>query len=283
MKKISYKTFPLERDLYNLKNAYVFKCKFEGKEDGESALKEARNIVVDECEFSLRYPLWHVKKFELKNSLFNDTSRAPMWYTRHASIFNTKIFSVKAIRECYDTHIENCHFESEEFGWKCKRIFVKDSYIESPYLFLDSKDIEIDNLTFKGKYSFQYVKNVEIKNSNFDTKDAFWHSKNVTVKDSVIKGEYLGWFSDSLTLINCKIIGTQPLCYCKNLKLVNCEMIDSDLSFEYSEVDATIKGHVLSIKNPKSGQIIVDSLGELISEDSIMKSTAKVIVKNKAN
>jgi len=83
-----------------------------------------------------------------------------------------------------------------------------------------------------------------------DTKDALWHSKNVTVKNSTLKGEYLEWFSEGLTLINCKIIGTQPLCYCKNLKLINCTMEGTDLSFEYSEVEATINGHVDSIKHP---------------------------------
>ena len=35
-------------------------------------------------------------------------------------------------------------------------------------------------------------------------------------------------------------------------------MEDTDLSFEYSEVEADIKGHVVSIKNPKKGRIIVD-------------------------
>ena len=134
-------------------------------------------------------------------------------------------------------------------------------------------------MNFKGKYSFQYVENLEITNSNLDTKDAFWHSENVTVKDSVVKGEYLGWFSKDLTLINCKIIGTQPLCYCENLKLINCTMKNCDLSFEYSDVEADIKGNVDSIKNPKSGTITVDSVGEVINEGAIMEINGKVIIR----
>ena len=126
------------------------------------------------------------------------------------------------------------------------------------------------------KYSFQYMKNLHITNSNLDTKDAFWHSKNIIVENSVVKGEYLGWFSENLTLINCKVIGTQPLCYCKNLKLINCEMEDTDLSFEYSDVEADIKGHIISVKNPKSGTITADSVGEIIKEDAVMKCDGKV-------
>ena len=94
-----------------------------------------------------------------------------------------------------------------------------------------------------------------------------------------MKGEYLGWFSENLTLIGCKIIGTQPLCYCKNLKLVNCTMEDTDLSFEYSDVEADVKGHILSVKNPRSGRIIADSVGEIISGDAVMECTGEVILR----
>lgn len=80
-------------------------------------------------------------------------------------------------------------------------------------------------------------------------------------------------------MINCKIIGTQPLCYCENLKLIDCEMIDTDLAFEYSQVEATIKGNIESIKNPKSGFIKADSIGHIIKENSIMEDTCKTETK----
>ena len=123
------------------------------------------------------------------------------------------------------------------------------------------------------------MKNLEITDCVLDTKDAFWHSENVTVRNSAVKGEYLAWFSDGLTLIDCKIIGTQPLCYCKNLKLINCTMEDTDLSFEYSDVEADVKGHVISIKNPKSGTITVDSVGEIIKEAPVMECFGKIVVR----
>ncbi|MCI8638748.1 MAG: DUF3737 family protein [Coprococcus sp.] len=36
---------------------------FAGPADGESALKESRDISLRDYSFSLRYPLWHVKGF----------------------------------------------------------------------------------------------------------------------------------------------------------------------------------------------------------------------------
>ena len=276
---IENKVFDEERALYNLKDTEVKNCIFAGEQDGESVLKETRNINVINCKFSLRYPLWHAKKYELINSTFDENTRAPIWYSDDGLIDKCDLRGIKLLRECNNTEIKNTNIVSPEFGWKCRGINVEDSKIISEYIFLDSKNVKLKNVEFQGKYSFQYMENLEIENCKLDTKDAFWHSKNVTVRDSIVKGEYLAWFSESLTLINCKIIGTQPLCYCKNLKLINCTMEDTDLAFEYSEVEADIKGNVLSIKNPKSGTIIVDSVGEIINQDSIMEVEGKVIIR----
>ncbi len=281
-KPITNQTFGEERALYGLKDTLVSKCSFSGEEDGESALKEARNIKVSECELHLRYPLWHVEGYGLWHDKFFETSRAPIWYSHRGYISNCEFHSVKALRECTDTEMQDCKIFSEEFGWKCKGIRMYECQLEGAYAFFDSKSITVKKMNFRGKYSFQYVDGLTIEDSILDTKDAFWHSKNVTVRNSVVKGEYLGWFSEGLTLDGCKIIGTQPLCYCKNLRLIDCEMVDTDLSFEYSDVKADIKGDILSVKNPRSGCITADSVGEIIFEDSVIDAKGKVVIRGQA-
>ena len=278
---ITGKQFDEERALYHLQHTDVENCIFAGPLDGESALKESRDIGLQKCQFFLRYPLWHVKGFTMADSEMDEKTRAAIWYAENGVITNSTLNGIKAVRECTHIKLAHCQIDSPEFGWKSQDITLSDTEITSEYLFLDSQDIKLSNVKMKGKYSFQYVENLEIVNCNLDTKDAFWHSKNVIVKNSVVKGEYLGWFSDGLTLINCKIIGTQPMCYCKNLKLVECTMEDTDLSFEYSDVEAEIKGHVISVKNPKSGIITVDSVGEVVWDDPVMECTGKVIVREK--
>ncbi|MGN1153121.1 MAG: DUF3737 family protein [Candidatus Gastranaerophilaceae bacterium] len=273
------KTFDEERSLYNICNTNVINCTFAGEKDGESVLKECRDINVQDCSFSLRYPLWHAKKFSLKNSTMDELTRAPLWYCKNGNIENCKINGIKCLRECENITVTNSDIISPEFAWRCKKLIIANSTIDSMYFLFESKNVEIDNLKMSGKYSFQYMKNLNINHSNLDTKDAFWHSKNVTVKNSIVKGEYLGWFSENLTFINCQIIGTQPLCYCKNLKLINCTMEETDLSFEYSEVEADIKGNIVSVKNPKSGKIIADSVGEIISQDAVVECLGKVILR----
>ena len=273
------KIFDEERALYNIKNTEVSDCTFAGPADGESVLKETRNVLVKNCDFSLRYPLWHARGFELDNVSMDELTRAAIWYSYDGVIKNTKMNGIKALRECENIQIEDSEARSPEFGWRTKGLHIKRSEMESEYFLFECKDVVIDELKMKGKYSFQYVENMTITNSYLDTKDAFWHGKNITVKDSVLKGEYLAWFAEDLTLINCKIIGTQPLCYCKNLKLINCTMEDTDLSFEYSEVEADVKGHIISVKNPKSGTITADTIGEVIWDDPIMEVNGKVLTR----
>ena len=276
---ISNAQFDEERALYNLKDTRVENCRFEGPADGESALKEARNIQVANTAFSLRYPLWHVEGFTLENCSMDEKARAAIWYAKDGMITDSVLGGIKALRECDNMTLKNTQVISQEFGWKCRKVALEDTEVTAEYLFLDSRDVTLDRVKMKGKYSFQYMENLTIRDSYLDTKDAFWHSKNVTVINSTVKGEYLAWFSEGLTLINCHIIGTQPLCYCKDLKLVDCTMEGTDLAFEYSDVDATVLGHVDSIKNVRSGSITVDSVGEVIMEDAVMECTGKVIIR----
>ena len=274
--QIDNKIYEEERALYHLQKATVKNCTFAGAADGESALKECRHIAVTGCRFALRYPLWHARDFLVENSKMEETARAPLWYCREGKIADTEILSVKCLRECEDITLEKCKILSPEFGWRCRKLKSKDCRIESEYFLFESRNVEIHSLNLHGKYSFQYTKEIEIEASVLDTKDAFWHSKNVTVRNSTVKGEYLGWYSEGLTLENCRIIGTQPLCYCKKLKLINCTMEQTDLAFEYSEVEAEINGEILSVKNPRSGFITADRIGEIITENSLVKSDCKI-------
>ena len=277
--KIMGRQFDEERALYHLRHTHVENCIFDGPADGESALKEARDIRMTDCRFSLRYPLWHVDGFHLEGCSMDQKARAALWYANHGKIANTVLGGIKALRECTDVRLDACTIDSPEFGWKCSGISLENCDLTAEYVFFDSRDVKLNNVRMKGKYSFQYMENLEIVDSYLDTKDAFWHSKNITVRNSTVKGEYLAWFSEGLTLIDCHIIGTQPLCYCKDLTLINCTMEGTDLSFEYSDVQADIKGDVLSVKNPRSGTITADSVGEIIFGDAVMECAGQVHIR----
>lgn len=266
MMTITNKTFDEERALYAAQDVLVKDCAFDGPADGESAFKEGRDVKVDNCFFNLRYPFWHDTGLTIENSEMTELCRAALWYSENVEINDTKLHGIKALRECENIKMRGCDIVSPEFGWSVQGIEMENCTAESEYFMMRSDHLTFRDVRMKGKYSFQYITDSVFENCVFDTKDAFWHAKNITVRNSVVKGEYLAWYSENITFENCKIIGTQPLCYCKNLKLVNCEMIDTDLSFERSDVEATLIAPILSIKNPMSGHIYVPEAQEIIMD-----------------
>ncbi len=259
-----------ERGFYGLKDAVIKNCKIDGPADGESAFKECRDIVVEDTFFNLRYPFWHVDNVKISNCTMTENCRAALWYDKDVLIDSCKMNGIKALRECEDIVLNNTDIISPEFAWRSRNIKIEQVKLQGEYPFFECKNMEINSLEMKGKYSFQYIENTTLHNCILDTKDAFWHAKNITIEDSVVKGEYLAWYAENIRFVRCKIIGTQPLCYVKGLVLEDCEMEGCDLSFERSEVNATVRGHIDSVKNPISGKITVDSIGEIILEEEIV-------------
>ena len=279
MKTIQNETFDQERALYGSEQLAAVHCRFDGPSDGESAFKECRDIQATDCFFNLRYPFWHDEGLKITNCEMTPACRAALWYSDGIEITDSRLHGIKALRECGSVKMSGCDVISPEFGWFTRGMEMTDCDVQSEYFMMRSDHLHFTNVRLKGKYSFQYIQDSQFDGCILDTKDAFWHSKNITVINSTVKGEYLAWFSEGLTLIDCHIIGTQPLCYCKDLKLVNCTMEGTDLSFEYSDVDATINGHVDSVKNPRSGHITADSVGEVIMGDAVMECTGEVHIR----
>lgn len=276
MTTICGKSYDEERALYGSSGLLLKACRFDGPADGESALKESRDIAVQECYFNLRYPCWHVDGLRIRGCKLTPNCRAAIWYSRHVDVSESRLHGIKACRECSGVSLRACDIISPEFGWFTDHVRMADCKAESEYFMLRSRELDFHHVVLHGKYSFQYVENATLEHCELHTKDALWHSRNVIVRDSVLDGEYLGWFAEKLTLERCTIIGTQPLCYCTDLVLRDCEMINTDLSFEKSHVHATLTAPILSIKNPASGLIRVPGVGELIMDDPAAKGRVVV-------
>ena len=263
---IEKQAFDEERALYGREGIVLRDCAFDGPADGESALKESRDIQAQNCFFNLRYPFWHAQNLKISNSEMTPLCRAALWYSSDIEITGSKLHGIKALRECEQVAMKDCRIISPEFGWSTRNLKMEDTAAESEYFMMRAEDLTFRRVRLQGKYSFQYIQNALFEDCELDTKDAFWHAKNVTIRNSVVKGEYLAWYCEHVTFENCRIIGTQPFCYCKALTLLHCQMEDADLCFERSEVEATITTPVVSIKNPLAGRIFVPAVGEVIRE-----------------
>ena len=270
METIKNQYFEGERPLYCRRDG----LRLEGVKigPGESAIKECTNVEAVGCEFAGKYPFWECNAFTVRNCVFREGARAALWYTRGCRMYDTLVEAPKMFRRISDVYLENVRMPfAQETFWDCRDIKIRNLVTsDANYIFMHCENIDIDGYELHGNYSFQYARNVVIRNANLQTKDAFWESDNITVYDSVINGEFLAWYSRNLRLVRCHIGGTQPLCYCENLVLEDCTFDpDADLAFEYSSVQATVKGRITSVKNPRSGFIRAGAIGEVILDENI--------------
>jgi len=279
MKKYIEKMFTGERALYQGYDLDISYCTFA---DGESPLKESRNLEIRHSLFQWKYPLWYCKNVMMEDSTMFEMARAGIWYTDSLSMKNVTIEAPKVFRRCNNIKLENVNMlNASETLWNCSQIVMKNVTAKGDYFAMGSSDIEIDGFNFVGNYSFDGGKNLTIRNARILSKDAFWNSENVTVYDSFISGEYLGWNSKNVTLINCTINSLQGMCYMENVVLKNCKLLNTNLAFEYSTVEATIDSHIESVKNPYSGKIRAKSIGNVIFDNPEMKEeNTKIITEN---
>ena len=269
MKKIQDSVFGGERPLYGEKHLFLERVIIE---PGESALKETADIEAVHCEFQGKYPFWECDGFTVRDCIFREGARAALWYSKNCVMADTLIEAPKMFREIENVSLENVRIpNAQETFWNCRGIKLRNVEVQKgDYIYMGCSDIDIDGYRQQGNYSFQYTRRVTIRNAYLDTKDAFWQTEDVTVYDSEIHGEYLGWYSRRLRLVRCHISGTQPLCYCDDLVLEDCTFApDADLAFEYSSVQADIRGRVTSVKNPRTGKIVSDGYNDIILDSNI--------------
>ena len=278
-KEIRQQSYTGERPLFKGTSLKIYDSTFS---DGESPLKESRDIELYGSMFKWKYPLWYAADITVRNCTWFEMARAGVWYTNNISIENSAIEAPKNFRRCSRVALKNVSFpNAAETLWHCKEITMEHITAKGDYFAMNSEDIAVSDLTLYGNYSFDGAKNVEIRNSHLLSKDAFWNSENVTVYDSFIAGEYLGWNAKNLTLINCTVESLQGMCYIDNLVMKNCKLINTTLAFEYSTVDVEIVSKIDSVLNPSGGVIRADYIEELIIEkDKVDPDQIKVICKS---
>ena len=248
--------------------------------DGESGIKQCQNMECYDSKFYGKYPWWHVDGAKIENCYFAPGSRSAIWYTNDLVMKHCTIDGPKFFREMKNVELEDVTIDdADETFWKVKGLRLKNVTLhEGTYPFMFSEDIYVDGLESDAKYVFQYCKNVEIHNAKIVTKDSFWECENITIYDSLLDGEYLAWHSKNVRLVNCHLAGEQLLCYAQDLVLENCT-IDAacDRMFEYSTVEADIRGHIEHIKNPSIGHIIADSIGSVTIDENVRQPNNCVI------
>jgi hypothetical protein len=277
MIQINNKYFEGERILYGLTDANLAGITFG---EGESPLKEAKNINLQHSIFKWKYPLWYDQNVNVENTIFEDMARSGIWYTKNIKIKNSALQAPKLFRRASQIVLDNVHFSNaEETMWSCDDINIANTQINGDYFGKDSKNIYLDHVSVIGNYVFDGGENIEVHNSTFVSKDAFWNCKNVTIYDSIINGEYLAWNTSNIKFVNCKIESEQGLNYIDHLEVKNSDLLHTDLAFEYvANMDVQVNSKIDSVKNPISGRLTAPEIGQLIMDaNKINPANSKIV------
>ena len=209
--------------------------------EGESGIKHCSDIEAIGCTFIGKYPFWHVDRSLIKDCLFEPGSRSAVWYSDDMRVENTIINAPKLFREQKNLEIVDVQIN------------------DADETFWKIKNLKVKNLKLHdGTYPFMFSEDIYVDGLESDSKYVFQYVKN------------------------CHITGEQPLCYAHDLVLENCTFgEDCDRAFEYSTLQADIRGGITNIKNPTSGRIVADKIGSVtIDENVLQPNNCEIVVRS---
>lgn len=272
MQAITQQLLSGERALFQGRDLQITDCVFE---DGESPLKESRNIVVKDSVFRWKYPLWYSEGVEVEHSLFEFNAHAAFWYSKNMTFRDCTIQAPKEFRRNEHVTVERTAFtDAAETFWECTGVTLREVSATGDYFAMNSENVDIRDFQLTGNYCFDGARNVTVDHARLISKDAFWNCENVTVRNSFISGEYLAWNTKNITFENCTIESLQGLCYIDGLTMRDCRLINTTRSFEYcSDIDADVTTRIDSVVNPISGVIRAAAFGDVVQNDPAIDTT----------
>ena len=276
MQEIEEQRLTGERALFRSKDLSIEYSIFA---DGESPLKESRDISLKNTSFQWKYPLWYCRNITVQDCDFAEMARAGIWYTDNITVADTLYEAPKGFRRVKGLTLRNVDLpHAEETLWHCSDVTLENVVAKGDYFAMNCDHMKLDQFRLVGNYCFDGCHDVEVHHAKMLSKDAFWNCENIMVYDSYICGEYLGWNSRNVTFVNCVIESLQGMCYMDNVVMKNCRLLNTTLAFEYSTADVETAGRIESVKNPSAGVIRAGEIGELILNEKEIDPAKTTII-----
>lgn len=276
MQEIKEQRLTGERALFRSKDLSIEYSIFA---DGESPLKESRDISLKNTSFQWKYPLWYCRNIAVQDCDFAEMARAGIWYTDNITVADTLYEAPKGFRRVKGLTLSNVDLpHAEETLWHCSDVTLENVVAKGDYFAMNCDHMKLDQFRLVGNYCFDGCHDVEVHHAKMLSKDAFWNCENIMVYDSYICGEYLGWNSRNVTFVNCVIESLQGMCYMDDVVMKNCRLLNTTLAFEYSTADVETAGRIESVKNPSAGVIRAGEIGELILNEKEIDPAKTTII-----
>ena len=128
-----------ERSLFMTENLKIYDTVFG---EGESPLKESRNIELYGSMFKWKYPLWYCNNVTAKDCTWFDMARAGVWYSKNVSLEDCAVEAPKNFRRCDELTLKNVTIpNAAETLWQCKNVKLKNVTAKGDYFAMNSSDM----------------------------------------------------------------------------------------------------------------------------------------------
>ena len=111
MKEYRQQFFKGERALFAEDGAKIYDSVFD---DGESPLKESKNIEVYNSQFKWKYPMWYSNNINVTNCNWFEMARSGVWYTNNITVKDSLITAPKNFRRCDGVTLDNVDLTNAE-------------------------------------------------------------------------------------------------------------------------------------------------------------------------
>ena len=109
-KTITNRHFTGERALFKCSDVHLVDCLLN---DGESHIKESRDVTATNCRFGWKYPLWYGNNLTVEGGTLLPEARAAIWYSTNIKFSNVKILAPKAFHSKGFSFYHTRHCQSQ--------------------------------------------------------------------------------------------------------------------------------------------------------------------------
>lgn len=127
--------------------------------EGESPLKESRDISLEGSIFQWKYPLWYSKNIAVKDGTWAEMARAGVWYTDDMTVERALIEAPKNFRRCRRLTLKEVALPNAlETLWHCTDVTLDHVMAKGDYFAMDCENMKIQDFQLAGNYSFDGAK-----------------------------------------------------------------------------------------------------------------------------
>ncbi len=240
----------------------------------EEALMRAGELTLSDSTFSAPRPLAHVTDALIRTCHFEKDAVSLLSHAGTATLQGCTVEAPHGCEMAKDLTIDTCQITACDFGTSTSNLTLTDTLIAGARALAHTRDVTMTDMDITSDRALSYAMGGTIDFSTLAGEELLFGAENLTISDTVLDGDRIGWYSNHLTLTHCVISGDRPFAYAKNLTLIDCALDPSCReAFERSEVEATLRGALSSVRNPLHGSITADALGEVIFDDTAAPGT----------